>query len=94
MPFFEWINLYRFYYWRFTLISSDLAKPILEELTELIEKFNLGRWESPEWIADIFDALYQCLVVETASEDDLKRAKALFEQICLTDPRKAISKKI
>ncbi len=72
----------------------DLAKPILEELAGLIEKFNLDRWESPEWIADIFDALYQCLVAETTSEEDLKRAKALFEQICLTDPRKAVSKKL
>jgi type VI secretion system protein ImpA len=67
----------------------DLAKPILEELNALIEELNLERWESPNWIADVFEALYKCLKAGNAAEDP-SRADALFRKMCTLDVTKAM----
>lgn len=69
----------------------DLARPIVEELHALIQELHLERWESPRWIAQVLDALYQCLMkVEQPSEEDYGRARLLFQQLCTTDVTKAI----
>ncbi len=68
---------------------SDLAKPILEELHALIEELNLERWESPNWIADVLEALYRCLTAGDAN-DDPDRAGALFRKMCTLDVTKAM----
>jgi len=68
----------------------DLARPIVEELNHLIEELHLERWESPLWIAEVLDALYQCLTRGQPSDDDLNKGKALFERLCRTDVTKAI----
>ncbi|MGA7878928.1 MAG: type VI secretion system domain-containing protein, partial [Desulfoferrobacter sp.] len=68
----------------------DLARPIVEELHTLIEELNLERWESPKWVAEVLDALYQCLTSGEPSDDDMGRATVLFQRICTTDVTKAI----
>jgi len=68
---------------------SDLAKPILEELYALIEELNLERWEAPNWIADVLEALYKCLTAGDAY-DDPSRAEELFRKMCTLDVTKAM----
>ena len=68
----------------------DLAKPIAEELHTLIEDLQLERWESPMWIAEILDTLYQCLTAGDSSDDEIYRAKELLRRLCTTDVTKAM----
>jgi type VI secretion system protein ImpA len=68
----------------------DLARPIAEELSALMEELHLERWESPVWIAEILNVLYQCLTAGEPSDDDSAKAKTLFQRLCTTDVTKAI----
>ncbi|MGV8073224.1 MAG: type VI secretion system protein TssA [Syntrophobacteraceae bacterium] len=68
----------------------DLARPIAEELHALIEELHLDRWESPLWIAEVLDALYQCLTRGEPTDDDTGRAAELFQRLCTTDITKAM----
>ncbi|MCC6544590.1 MAG: type VI secretion system protein TssA [Nitrospirae bacterium] len=68
----------------------DLARPIVEELNALIEELHLDRWESPVWIAEVIDALYQCLT-KSGTDDDPGRAQTLFQKLCTIDVTRAIS---
>lgn len=68
----------------------DLARPIVEELYALIEELHLDRWESPLWIAEVLDALYQCLTRIDPDEQDSTRVRELFEKLCTTDITKAM----
>lgn len=72
----------------------DLARPIAEELHALIEELHLDRWESAVWVADVLDVLYQCLTKGEPSDDDLNRARTLFQRLCTTDVTKAASYKL
>lgn len=84
-------NRYRLLMARLCLVADrpDLAKPILEELHTLIEELNLERWESPNWIADVLEALYKCLTAGDANEDP-SRAEELFRKMCTLDVTKAM----
>ena len=84
-------NRYRLLMARLCLKADrpDLAKPILEELNALIEELNLERWESPNWIADVLEALYKCLTAGDANEDP-GRADELFRKMCTLDVTKAM----
>ncbi len=66
----------------------DLALPIVEKLNGLIEELNLERWESPKWIAEVLEALYQCLT--RGENPDWDRARQIFEKICTLDVTKAV----
>lgn len=68
----------------------DLARPIVEQLHALIEELHLDRWESPMWIAEVLEALYQCLTAGTPSDDDMAKARELFRKICTLDVTKAM----
>ena len=68
----------------------DLARPIVEELNHMIEELHLERWESPLWIAEVLDALYQCLTRGEPSDEDKNRGKALFQKLCTTDVTRAM----
>lgn len=72
---------------------ADLARPIVEELNTLMEDLQLARWESPIWIAEVLDILYQCLTSEGASDDDNYRAKEIWKKICTLDVTKAMGHK-
>ncbi len=71
----------------------DLARPVVEKLYALIEELQLERWESPMWIAEVFETLYQCLTAGTPSDDDTERSIELFKRICTIDVTKAMSYK-
>ena len=68
----------------------DLARPIAEELNTLMEDFQLSKWESPIWIAEVLDVLYQCLSAEGAPDDDVYRSKEILKKICTLDVTKAM----
>jgi type VI secretion system protein ImpA len=68
----------------------DLCRPIIEELHALILELHLEKWESPLWIAEVLDTLYQCLTTREPSDEDLARARVLFQQMCTTDVTRAI----
>lgn len=70
---------------------SELARPVLEQLYGMIEELHLERWESPVWIADVFGALYQCLLTGEPSDEDVTRAQGLFQRLCTIDMTKAIA---
>lgn len=72
----------------------DLARPIVEQLHALIEELHLERWESPMWIAEVLEALYQCLTAGEPSDDDMGRARELFRKICTMDVTKAMMYRI
>ena len=69
----------------------DLARPIAEKLNVLIEELQLERWESPVWIAEVLDTLYQCLTAGEPSDDDMGRARELLRKLCTTDVTKAMT---
>jgi type VI secretion system protein ImpA len=69
----------------------DLARPIMEGLNRLIEELHLEAWESPLWIAEVLDALYQCLNRgEEPSDEDKSREKALLQKLCTLDVTRAM----
>jgi type VI secretion system protein ImpA len=70
----------------------DLARPIAEEIYTTIEELHLERWESPVWIGEVIESLYQCLAAET-NPDDAAKARALLHKLCTTDVTKAMSYK-
>ncbi len=71
----------------------DLARPIVERLNTLIEELQLERWESPIWIAEVTDTLYQCLIQGNATDEEIFRAQELLKKLCITDVTKAMSYK-
>ena len=64
---------------------ADLARPVAEQLFAQMEELQLGRWESPIWIAEVLDILYRCLTVDGASDEDRYRARDILQKICTTD---------
>jgi len=70
--------------------KPDLARPIIEELYALMEELHLDRWESPIWISEVIDAFYQCLTRGEPTDDDLSKARTLFQKLCTLDVTKAI----
>jgi type VI secretion system protein ImpA len=69
---------------------ADLARPIAEQLFAQMEELQLGRWESPIWIAEVLEILYRCLTVDGAPDDDRYRAQDILMKICTTDITKAM----
>jgi type VI secretion system protein ImpA len=72
---------------------QDLARPLIEELNALIEELHLERWESPLWIAEVLDVLYQCLTRGEHSDEDLQKGQVLFQRLCTMDVTKAMGHK-
>ncbi len=85
-------NRYRLLMARLCLKAErpDLARPIMEELNKVIEDLRLEEWESPIWIGDVLDALYQCLTAGEPSSDDQYRADELLRKLCTIDVTKAL----
>jgi type VI secretion system protein ImpA len=66
-----------------------LARSILEELAEQIDKFQLELWESSELIGRVWTKLYR-LYKLGAESSDLDRADKLYERLCRLDPWQAL----
>ncbi len=66
-----------------------LAKAILGELAEQIEKHQLDTWESSELISGVWTRLYELHKCKGASESE--EASKLFERLCRLDPWQALT---
>jgi type VI secretion system protein ImpA len=64
-----------------------LARSILEELAEQIDKFQLELWESSELISAVWTMLHK---LYRQDESDLDRATKLYERLCRLDPWQAL----
>ncbi|MDH3255192.1 MAG: type VI secretion system domain-containing protein, partial [Acidobacteriota bacterium] len=62
-----------------------VAKPILEELVDLIQAHNLEAWEAGEVVARPLGLLYRCMQREGNSDD------GLYLRICRLDPLQAMA---
>lgn len=72
----------------------DIARPIVEELYNLIGELGLERWESPLWVAEVIEAYYLCLTADGATDDDRYKANSeLFPKLCSKDITKALAYK-
>jgi type VI secretion system protein ImpA len=65
-----------------------LARSILEELAEQIDKLQLEHWESSELIASVWTRLYK---LYRQRESDADRANKLYERLCKLDPWQALN---
>lgn len=89
-------NRYRFLLAKLCLKAGrpDLAKPIVEQLYGMITEFHLENWESPSWIAEVMESLYQCLISAEYANEDPARAKELLRKICTMDVTKALASRM
>ncbi|HEY7388198.1 MAG TPA: type VI secretion system protein TssA [Bryobacteraceae bacterium] len=66
-----------------------LARSILEELAEQIDKFQLESWESSEMISSVWTRLYQ-VYKQGDDSDDREKAAKLYARLCRLDPWQAL----
>jgi type VI secretion system protein ImpA len=66
-----------------------LARSILEELAEQIDKLQLEQWESSELIAGVWTRLYRMYKDPDGADRD--RAGKLYERLCRLDPWQALA---
>ena len=64
-----------------------LARAILEELAEQIDKFQLELWESSDLIASVWIRLYRIY----KKSDDSELARKLYERLSRLDPWQALA---
>jgi type VI secretion system protein ImpA len=67
-----------------------LARSILEELAEQIDKFQLELWESSELVGSVWTRLYELYTRGTGGSDS-DRATKLYERLCRLDPWQALA---
>jgi type VI secretion system protein ImpA len=67
-----------------------LARSILEELAEQIDKLQLESWESSEMISSVWTRLYR-LYQQGGDSTDLEKAQKLYERLCRLDPWQALA---
>jgi type VI secretion system protein ImpA len=68
-----------------------LAKSILEELAELIDKHQLENWETSQMIGAVWTRLHRCYKNEEAGTANEDKASQLFNRLCRLDPWQAMS---
>jgi len=66
-----------------------LARSILGELAEQIDKLQLESWESTELISSVWTRLYR-LYKQSDDSSDHDRAAKLYERLCRLDPWQAL----
>ncbi|HYR91344.1 MAG TPA: type VI secretion system protein TssA [Terriglobia bacterium] len=66
-----------------------LARSILEELAEHIDKFQLEAWESSDLISSVWTQLYK-LYKRAGDSSDADRADKLYQRLCRLDPWQAL----
>jgi type VI secretion system protein ImpA len=66
-----------------------LARSILEELAEQIDKLQLDAWESSETISSVWKQLFK-LYKQGGDSADLEKAQKLYERLCRLDPWQAL----
>lgn len=68
-----------------------LARSILEELAEQIDKFHLEEWETSELVASVWIRLHRLYKQPEAGSSDAERAVKLHERLCRLDPWQALA---
>jgi type VI secretion system protein ImpA len=68
-----------------------LARSILEELAEQIEKYQLEFWESTELVGSVWSKLYRLYRHSGTGSSDSDKANKLYERLCRLDPWQALS---
>jgi type VI secretion system protein ImpA len=68
-----------------------LARSILEELAEQIDKFQLEFWETSELVCSVWTRLYQLYRQGESGSADAERAKKLYDRLCRLDPWQALT---
>ena len=74
-----------------TTRRERLARSILEELAEQIDKFQLEAWESSDLIGSVWTRLYSLYTQAGAGSSDVDRAEKLYERLCRLDPWQALT---
>ena len=69
---------------------EHLARAILEELAEQIDKSQLELWESPALISSVWGRLYT-VYKKGSDASDLERANKLYQRLCRLDPWQALA---
>jgi type VI secretion system protein ImpA len=67
-----------------------LARSILEELAEQVDKHQLEMWESSELIAGVWIRLHK-MYKQSTDSSDRDRAGKLYERLCRLDPWQALN---
>ena len=62
--------------------NNDIGRPILEELSEEIQRRGLEHWEAPDLVAQPLVLLYRCL---DDSPDTAGEKRKLYAKICRLD---------
>ncbi len=68
-----------------------LARSILEELAEQIDKFQLELWETSDLIGSVWIRLYRLYTQGEGGTPDSDRASKLYERLCRLDPWQALA---
>jgi len=68
---------------------TPLARSILEELAEQIDKLQLDAWESSETVSSVWTRLYRLYRQSGAAEDE-EKAQKLYQRLCRLDPWQAL----
>lgn len=68
---------------------EKLARAILEELAELIDRFQLEAWETSDMVGGVWTRLYE--LYRKGSAPDPERAQRLYERLCRLDPWQALT---
>src|ERR1700722_6761318 len=68
-----------------------LARSILEELAEQIDKFQLELWETSDLIGSVWIRLYRLYMQGEGGTPDSDRAGKLYERLCRLDPWQALA---
>lgn len=66
-----------------------LARSILEELAEQIDKFQLDAWESSETVSSVWRQLFK-LYKQGGDSADIEKAQKLYDRLCRLDPWQAL----
>jgi type VI secretion system protein ImpA len=67
---------------------EPLARAILEELAEQIDKFQLEIWETSELVCSVWTRLYG--LYKHGDQPDADRARKLYDRLCRLDPWQAL----
>jgi type VI secretion system protein ImpA len=68
---------------------EQLARAILEELAEQIDKFQLEIWETSDLVSSVWTRLYN--LYKHGSQPDADRARKLYDRLCRLDPWQALA---
>jgi type VI secretion system protein ImpA len=67
---------------------EHIANPILEQITAEIDARGLEGWEAPDFVAQPFSLLYQCLAKSKAAPEVKQK---IYDRICRLDPLQALA---